>query len=245
MEGKDVATRHTTTNFILRSLPVAERERIIPQLERVDLPHGSVLAHPDDKISHVYFPEDAMISVVAYSEEGQGSEIAVIGFEGLTGIEIVLGAERTVHEFVTQLPRTALRMPAKALVDEFHRSKAMQELLLRFAHKMMVQIGQTALCNRLHTTEKRLSRWLLMAHDRHRSNVLNITQEFLAIMLGTSRTSVSLTATELQNQGLIAYSRGVVSILDRKALENYTCSCYRMIRKAYIQEFKGQTGHRR
>ena len=222
-----------TTNHILLSLPADDRERLASRLERVSLTHGEVLFDPDQKITHVYFPDKAMISVVAYTEEGQGAEVAVIGFEGVTGIDVVLGSDRATNEFVTQLPNGAHRMTTADIREEFARGGAMQKLLLQFTRKLIVQISQTALCNRLHTTEKRLSRWLLMCHDRHDSNVLNITQEFLAVMLGTTRTSVSITANELQNSGFISYSRGVITILDRKGLEEYTCPCYNVIRQAY------------
>ena len=129
-------------------------------------------------------------------------------------------------------------MPTADIKEEFARGGAMQSLMLQFARKLFVQISQTALCNRLHTTEKRLSRWLLMCHDRHETNVLNITQEFLAVMLGTTRTSVSITANELQDEGFISYSRGVITIVDRKGLEEFACPCYSAIRQAYSKDFK-------
>jgi len=225
-----------TINSILISLPAADRERLAPKLERVTMAHGDILYAPDQKIKHVYFPDRAMISVVAYTPEGQGSEVAVIGFEGITGIDVVLGSDRASNEFITQLSDGALRMTTADIRDEFARAGAMQSLLLQFTRKLLVQISQTALCNRLHTTEKRLSRWLLMCHDRHDTDILNITQEFLAVMLGTTRTSVSITANVLADDGMISYSRGVITITDRKGLEKFTCPCYKVIRQAYAPD---------
>jgi CRP-like cAMP-binding protein len=231
---------YTTTNHILRSLPDVDRERIAGKLESVELTHGSVLYDADEQISHVYFPNKAMVSVVAYTEEGHAAEVAVIGFEGMTGVEVVLGGERSANQFITQLADGGERMKTADIREEFARGDAMQKLLLQFARKLLTQVSQTALCNRLHTTEKRLSRWLLMCRDRHDSDKLNITQEFLGVMLGTSRTSVSLTANVLQDAGLISYSRGVVTIVDRPGLEEYACSCYRIIRQAYWSDSDGK-----
>ena|SRR5436190_5778390 len=228
----------TTKNHILLSLPPADLARIAPKLERVSLAHGHILCRPDEKITHVYFPDRSMISVVAYTEEGQGAEVAVIGFEGVVGVEVVMDGDRAANQFITQLSNGAVRMPTADIKEEFARGGAMQSLMLQFARKLFVQISQTALCNRLHTTEKRLSRWLLMCHDRHDTNVLNITQEFLAVMLGTTRTSVSITANELQDEGFISYSRGVITIVDRKGLEEFACPCYTVIRQAYSKDFK-------
>lgn len=226
----------TTSNNILNSLPDEDRARIADRLERVTLVHGDVLYRPDDKIKHVYFPDQAMVSVVAYTQEGQSAEVAVVGFEGVAGVEVLLGGDLAVNQFVVQLADGAVRMTTADIRAEFARGGAMQALLLQFTRKLLVQISQTALCNRLHTTEKRLSRWLLMCHDRHATDVLNITQEFLSVMLGTTRTSVSITATELQAAGFISYSRGVITVVDRKGLEEFTCPCYDVIRQAYAPD---------
>lgn len=227
------ASRFHTLNSILNALPAEDLARLSPYLEHVDLPRGTVLYRPEGKIDYVYFPDRAMISVVAYTPDGQGAEVAVIGSEGATGLDIVLGADTTTNEHITQLPNGAARMKAEHVRDEFARSGKFHDLLLRFIRKMIVQVSQTALCNRLHTTEKRLSRWLLMCHDRSETDVVNLTQEFMAVMLGSSRATVTLTAIELQNRGFISYTRGVLRIADREGLAEFACPCYKIIRKAY------------
>jgi CRP-like cAMP-binding protein len=220
-------------NSILSALSQNELTAILPALERIDLPRGKVLHQPGEQIQYVYFPEGAMISVVAYTEEGQGAEVAVIGSEGATGLDIVLGSDSTSNEHITQMADGAFRMKTEVVRDQFHLCGHFHDLLLQFTRKLIVQISQTALCNRLHTTEKRLSRWLLMSHDRAESDVLNLTQEFISVMLGSNRTTVTMTAIELQNQGFISYSRGKITIVDRSGLEGFACPCYKIIRTAY------------
>ena len=224
-----------TENRILKSLPPEDLERLRPMLERVTLPRGEVLYRPEQAIPHVYFPDRSMISVVAYTENGQGAEVAVIGNEGATGLDVILGSDNAAHEHITQLPDGALRIKAADIRAEFARGGALNDELLSFTRKLIVQISQTALCNRLHTTEKRLSRWLLMCHDRCDSDVMHLTQEFISIMLGSNRTTVTMTAIELQNAGFISYSRGTLTIVDRKGLEAFTCSCYQTITAAYAE----------
>jgi CRP-like cAMP-binding protein len=225
--------RATPDNFILRSLPDADRKRVLPKLEHVELEHGKVLYSPDQTISHVYFVGAAMVSVIAYTEEGQSSEVAVVGSEGMVGVEVILGADRAANELMVQHPDGGWRMTTADIREEFARGGAMHDLLLDFLRKLLFQISQTALCNRLHTAEQRLSRWLLMCHDRSASDRLPLTQEFLSVMLGVTRTSVSIIAGELQKSGLIKYSRGMITILDRKGLEGHTCTCYNIIQRGY------------
>jgi len=211
-----------TQNNLLNALPIGDLERIRPLLQKVDLPSGKVLYEPDEKISHVYFPDRAMISVVAYTESGQAAEVAVIGNEGATGLDVVMGSDTAPNQFITQLPNGALRMRTADIREEFHRCGAMHDLLLAFTRNLIVQLSQTAICNRLHSMEQRLSRWLLMCRDRTASEVLPLTQEFLAIMLGSTRTSVTLTAIEIQNHGFIAYKRGKITIVDREGLKSFS-----------------------
>jgi len=225
-----------TGNQILSALPDSDLKRITPLLERVELAHGTILYAPRETITHVYFPERSMISVVAYTDDGQSAEVAVIGSEGATGIAVVLGEESTPYENIVQLPNGSMRIKTADIREEFARGGALHDLILQFTNRLLVQVSQTALCNRLHSVEKRLSRWLLMSHDRSETDNLNLTQEFVALMLGSNRTTVTKTAIILQNAGLISYKRGKIVITNRPALEQYTCECYRVIRAAYTRK---------
>jgi len=229
-------TRLTPKNDILNALPADDLARLTPLLEHVDLPHGKVLYQPDVPIKHVYFPEHAMISVVAYTDDGQATEVAVIGGEGATGVSVVMGSNSTHYENIVQLPNGGWRIKTKDVREEFARNGALHDLLLRFTNKLLVQVSQTALCNRVHTVEKRLSKWLLMSSDRTESNEMHLTQELLAMMLGANRTTVTRTAIVLQDAGFISYKRGKIVILDRPGLEDYTCECYEVIKAAYAQK---------
>lgn len=228
--------RILSDNHILNALPKVDLGRLAPHIERVNLKLGDVLYHSNEKISHVYFPDRSLICVVAYTSEGQGDEIAVIGSEGATGLDVVMGSDVTLNEHIILFADGAFRIPTAAICEEFHRGEAMQILLLQFIRKMMAQISQTALCNRLHNTRERLARWLLMCHDRVSSDVLHLTQEFIAIMLGANRATVTLTAIELQHEGLISYKRGYIQINDRQGLEDYSCECYQVINSAYLSK---------
>ena len=229
-------TRALTRNKLLRSLPIDVLHRLNPLLERVEMPRGRVLYHREDAIGHVYFPDRAMISVVAHSDNGQSAEVAVIGSEGAAGLDVILGSDAASNDHITQIPDGALRMKTVDVRAEFALGGEFSAELLRFTRKFIVQISHTALCNRLHKTEKRLSRWLLMCHDRSDGDVMNLTQEFMAVMLGSNRTTVTMTAIVLQNAGFISYSRGTLTIVDRKGLEGFSCPCYQTIRYAYDAE---------
>jgi len=223
------------TNEILASLPDEVLDRIYPLLEMVETPLGTILYHSGSEIPYVYFPERSMISVVAYTQDGQGAEVAVVGREGATGLDVILGSDYTTSHHVAQIGNVGYRMKTSDVRAEFKRNTEFHDRLLHFTRKFIVQISQTALCNRLHITEKRLSRWLLMCRDRSDSNVLHLTQEFISIMLGANRTTVTMTAIELQNLGLIKYSRGLLTIVDREGLEAFSCDCYATIRDAYSE----------
>ena len=223
-------------NKLLNAISAGALERLRPLLERVDLPLGTVICGADEPITHVYFPEDAMASVVATTVDGQGAEVAVIGSEGAVGLAVILGAETTPYETLIQLNGSGYRLKTADIRTEFERQGTLHGELLAFTQQFIVQISQTALCNRLHSIEQRLSRWLLMCRDRSVNDMMPLTQEFLSIMLGSNRTTVTLTAIELQKLGLIRYSRGKMVITDRKGLEGFTCSCYDVIRKAYESE---------
>ena len=227
-----------TDNYILKALPDDEYERLLPDLEEVEFKVGDVINHPYEPITHVYFPNNAMVSVIAGTPEGQLSEAGVVGREGLLGIAVVMGADSTPHENAIQLPGTALRMPVKKIRERFEQCAALRELILRFTHAHMMQLVQTALCNRLHRLEQRFARWILMAHDRSDSDVLPLTQDFLAIMLGVHRPSVSVVAGQFKESGFIKYNRAIITVLDRKRIENFCCDCYQVVRAEFQRMLK-------
>jgi CRP-like cAMP-binding protein len=229
----DDVSLSTTHNQILGALPADVLERLRPNLEYVELPLGKVLYGVEENIQHIYFPERAMISVVGWTIDGRGSEVAVIGREGATGVSALLGSGESYFEYFTQIADGATRIALGPAMEEFARCGPLHDALLRFTSKMVIQISQVALCNRLHTTDMRLSRWLLMCHDRAGKDTLHVTQEFLSIMLGANRTTVTMTAIALQESGFISYKRGKITILDRPAMEAFACDCYRVISTAY------------
>lgn len=222
-----------TDNYILKNLPDNEYELISPSLQEVSMRVGDIINCPDELIPFVYFPNNAMISVVASTPDGQLSEAGVVGREGLMGIGVVLGADTTPHENTVQLPGTALKMPTKIVREKFEQCPTFRRLLLRFTHAHMMQISQTALCNRLHKVEQRMVRWILLSHDRSDSNILPFTQELLAIMLGVHRPTVSAVAAKLKDDGYINYRRGKITVLDRKRLEEFSCDCYAVVNEEY------------
>lgn len=225
--------RILTKNYILNRLPEEDLERLRPDLEKVTLNNGLVIYQPEEPIEYVYFPDNAMISVVANTFSGQTAEVGVIGYEGLAGIDVFMGSDMTLNEHVVQLPDGALRIKTAAIIKEFKRAGALHDLILRFVRLLMLQISQTALCNRLHSIEERLVRWLLLCHDRLESDELKLTQEFLGIMLGTNRATVTLAAITLQDVGYIKYKRGLITIKDRAGLEDFSCECYEIIKQEY------------
>jgi CRP-like cAMP-binding protein len=223
-------------NYLLRSLADEAFARLRPHLERVSLETGQVLAQPSDKMEHVYFPAGSMISLLASTPDGRSIEVAMIGNEGAAGISVVMGSDTTVHEHVVRLSGNAWRLRSTAVVDEFERGTEFQHAVLAFVRQRAIQIGQTALCNRFFPIEKRLSRWLLMCHDRSGTAVLPITQESIGKVLGVSRVRVTLAALRLQELGLIKTGRAKITISDREALEGFTCSCYFTIKEAYDKQ---------
>lgn len=226
-------SRFAIDNYILNALPEEDFSRLLPELRAVELPHGQILYAPDEAIEHVYFPNNSTASIVAMTADGQCVESAVIGREGMAGINVLMGVEAMPNEVIVQLGGDALQMSTAAIRREFKRGGAMQDLLLRFTHALMIQIGQTTLCNRLHSIDRRLSRWLLMCRDRAASDQLKLTQEFISIMLGANRARVTMSAIALQNAGFIKYTRGSIVITDREGLENFTCACYKSVKEEY------------
>lgn len=225
--------RLLTNNYILNSLPDADYKRLLPDLEQVELTHAKNIFRPDEPIEFVYFPNTAMISVVTNTSDGQSIEAGVIGWEGMAGVEVLMGVDSTSNESMVQIPNGALRINTDAIRKEFDRGEAFNRVTLRYLHALLLQVSQTALCNRLHSLEQRLARWLLMCRDRTKNDEINLTQEFLSIMLGVNRPTVTIAATALQNAGCIKYSRGHITITDGKALEKYTCECYQAVKKVW------------
>jgi len=226
-------SRLSTKNYILNALPEEDFNRLLPDLTPVKLPHGQILYRPDEPIEYVYFPNNSVLSVVAITADGQSVESGVIGREGMAGVNVLMGVDSMPNENIIQLADGALRMSTAAVRREFKRGGALHDLLLRFMHALMIQIGQTTLCNRLHSTDQRLSRWLLICHDRSETNEMKLTQEFLAIMLGADRARVTMSAIALQSTGYIKYSRGNIVVTDREGLEDFTCACYQSVKQEY------------
>lgn len=225
--------RPISKNLILNALPDDEFERLLPHLETVKLALGDFIYRAEEPIKYVYFPSNAMISVIASTTEGQSAEIGLIGHEGMVGMDVLLGSNMTLHDNLVQHPNGALRLRTEIIREEFDKGGVLQKLLLRFTHLMIIQIGQTALCNRLHTVEERLSRWLLLCRDRAGTNHLKLTQEFLSIMLGTNRATVTMSAIALQSAGYIKYSRGNITITNSDGLKDFSCECYAIVKKEY------------
>lgn len=231
-----------TANRILNALTRAEYERVALDLEPVNLSAGEVLCHPEQPITHVYFPNRGTVSLVSTFEDGGSVEVGMVGNEGMFGVSVFLGSISTPLEAVVQLPGDGLRMRVGLLGREFQKGGQLQDLLLRYTQAFITQIAQTAACNRAHSTDKRLARWLLMCQDRSQSKDLNLTQEFISNMLGTRRAGVTEAAGGLQAEGLIRYKRGRITILDRAGLELVSCECYRTVRKEFAR-LVGGNGH--
>ena len=217
----------TFDNRLLASLPQDEYARLSPHLELVRLTPGKILYNAGDAVRHAYFPKGGMICLLSTTERGRTIEVAMISNEGMAGIPIILRCEAAPYQVMVQLAGNALRIRASALQAEFNRGGRFQHLLLQYTHTLLTQIAQSAACNRFHTVEERLCRWLLVSRDRVQTDTIRLTQEFLSHMLGTPRSSVTAVAGTLQREGLIAYQRGKITILDRRGLEAASCECYR------------------
>jgi CRP-like cAMP-binding protein len=220
-------------NRILAALSDGERENIFPHLERLSLSAGQVLFEPGDRVRYIYFPINSVVSMLASMENGATVEAGVVGNEGAVGVSAILGAETSTVQGLVQATGEALSIPAGLLMAEFRRGGKLQLLLLRHTHTLFTMVSQTAACNRLHTVEERLARWLLTMHDRVESDEFLLTQEFIARMLGTRRSGVTVAAGILQQAGLLNYRRGRINILDREGLEEVSCECYRIVKDEY------------
>ena len=217
-------------NHLLAALPDKDYQRLRPNLERVSLSLGEVVYESGGHLDFVYFPTNAVVSLLYTTEDGSTAEMGLTGNDGVVGIALFLGGDTTPNRAVVQVAGGAFRMRAKILQEEFAGGGRLQQLMLRYTQALITQISQTAVCNRLHSVEKRLCRWLLLSHDRVKSDELLMTQEFISNMLGGRRESVTVAAGRLQDAGLINYSRGHISILDRKGLETAVCECYHVVK---------------
>jgi CRP-like cAMP-binding protein len=225
-------------NRLLAALPRAELEQILPMLTRVELPIGMTIYEPKVRIEHVYFVLEGIISMVSEMREGT-VEVGTVGCEGMTGLPIVLAADTMPSRAFVQVPGEALMMHADDLRRAMDDSPTLRRLVYRYVLALFDQTAQHAACNRLHGLEERCARWLLMTHDRVTGDVLHLKQQFLAEMLGVHRPAVTLAAGALQKAGIIRYSRGRVTVLDRAALENAACECYAIVTRR-IEELLGE-----
>lgn len=221
------------SNHILRALPAEEWERIAPQLEKVAMPLGQVLYESGSKLRHVYFPATSIVSLLYVMQDGASAEIAIVGNEGLVGVALFMGGETTPSRAVVQSAGHGYCLKGQILKDEFTRAAGLQNLLLRYTQALLTQMAQTAVCNRHHSIDQQLCRWLLLSLDRLPSNQLTMTQELIANMLGVRREGVTEAAGKLQEAGLISYSRGHIVVLDRPGLEKRACECYQVVKTEF------------
>jgi CRP-like cAMP-binding protein len=227
------ASETPRNNHLLAALPEKDYERIAEQLEFVSLSLGQVLYESGDRLTHIYFPTTAIISLLYIMQNGNTAEIGIAGNNGLVGVALFMGGDTTANRAVVQSAGKAVRMRSEDLRAEFKRGGVFQDLLLRYTQSLMTQISQTAVCNRLHTVEQQLCRWLLINHDQLPADKLVMTHDLVANMLGVRREGVTIAAGHLQNKGLITYARGTVHIADRKGLENACCECYQVVSDEY------------
>jgi CRP-like cAMP-binding protein len=220
-------------NYLLAALPDSEWGRWQPLLEKVEMPLGQVLYEPGTTLTHVYFPTTSIVSLLYVMENGASAEIAVVGNEGLVGVSLFMGGESTPSRAVVQSAGHGLRLKAQLMKDEFNRAGPVLHLLLRYTQALITQMSQTAACNRHHTLDQQLCRWLLLSLDRLHANELAMTQELIANMLGVRREGVTEAALKLQQAGLISYARGHITVLDRAGLEKRTCECYAVVKREY------------
>jgi CRP-like cAMP-binding protein len=218
-------------NHILRALPLAEYDRLAPHLKLVPMPLGMVLYESGVALRHIYFPTNSIVSLLYGLENGASAEIAVVGREGAIGVSLFMGGETTPSRAIVQSAGHAYRLPGKRLKEEFNRHGQMLHILLLYTQSLLTQMFQTAVCNRHHSLEQQLCRWLLFSLDRLPSYELKMTQELIANMLGVRREGVTEAAGKLQALGIIQYTRGKITVLDRARLEAMSCECYAVVRK--------------
>ncbi|MBS9404819.1 Crp/Fnr family transcriptional regulator [Halomonas sp. TRM85114] len=220
-------------NSLLGSLEEDELSRILPDLEKVNLTLGEALSESGGVMSHVYFPLDSIVSLLCVMEDGASTEIAVVGHEGVVGVSLFMGGETTPSRAIVQSAGEAYRLKGRLMKNEFYRAGAMQRMLLRYTQALLTQMAQTAVCNRHHSVDQQLCRWLLLSLDRIPGDELKMTQELIANMLGVRREGVTESAGKLQKAGLIDYRRGRITVTDRQGLEARVCECYEVVKREY------------
>lgn len=220
-------------NHLLAALPAEIFERISPHLELVSMPIGQVLYESGGQLQHVYFPTSAIVSLHYVMENGATAEIAGVGNEGVLGISLFMGGDTTPSRATVQTSGWGYRLKGRVMMEEFDRAGTMMRLMLRYTQSLMTQMSQTAVCNRHHSVEQQLCRWLLLTMDRLPTNELTITQELIAGMLGVRREGITEAAGNLQREGLISYRRGHITVLDRSGLESRACECYNVVKKEH------------
>ena len=226
-------------NRLLAALPPEEFARLQPHLEEVHLEQGDVIYISGDKIRYAYFPDSGLLSLLSTTDSGSTVEVAMVGNEGVVGLSTILKNRVIPNEVIVQVTAEAVRIRAEALQQEFSKGEALHELILRYLNVLLTQISQASICNRFHTLETALSRWLLIAQDRVSRDALNLTQEIISHALGVPRTAVTTAAGALHRAGLIRYSRGKIVILDRGGLEAHSCECYRIIHHQFHHFLEG------
>jgi len=220
-------------NHLLAALSAEEFERLSPHLELAPMQLGEAIYESGGRLQHVYFPTTSIVSLLYVMEDGASAEIAIVGNEGVLGIALFMGGETTPSRAVVQSAGYGYRLRAQLLKQEFNRAGPMMHLLLRYTQALITQMAQTAVCNRHHSVEQQLCRWLLLSLDRLSTQELTMTQELIANMLGVRREGVTEAAGHLQRSGLIRYSRGRITVLDRPGLEQHVCECYRVVKKEF------------
>ena len=228
-----VTIPYASRNHLLAALPAADLQRWLPRLEPVEMALGDVLYESGKTQTHVWFPVTSIVSLLYVMENSASAEIAVVGNEGIVGVSLFMGGGSTPSRAVVQSAGQGLRLEAAVMKTEFDRSGTVMHLLLRYTQALITQMAQTAVCNRHHSLDQQLCRWLLLSLDRLSGNELVMTQELIANMLGVRREGVTEGALRLQHAGIIRYSRGRITVLDRPALEQRTCECYAVVRKEY------------
>ena len=229
----DTVSKNQVENRLLAALPSEEYERLRPGLQQVSFPLGKVVYEFGGQLDYVYFPTTAIVSLLYTMENGASAEMGLTGNDGVVGIALFMGGGTMPNRAVVQSAGDAIRMKAKLLQDEFARGGKFQHLLLRYTQALITQISQTAVCNRLHSVDQQLCRWLLLSHDRVQADELIMTQELIADMLGVRREGVTVAAGRLQDAGAISYVRGHIKILNRTKLEETVCECYRVVKNEF------------
>lgn len=231
--SRELTPHNQVENGLLASLPFEEFERLVPHMEKISFALGDVVYESGGQLDYVYFPTTAIVSLLYTMVNGASAEMGLAGNEGVVGIALFMGGETMPNRAIVQSAGDVIRVKARVLQDEFARGGRFQYLLLRYTQALITQISQTAVCNRLHTVEQQLCRWLLLSHDRVKDDDLIMTQEMIADMLGVRREGVTVSAGRLQDAGAIRYVRGHIKIIDRPRLEGIVCECYRVVKDEF------------